>query len=98
MSAWSLVATSNVHERGAHHYGPWTHPWRHHEPAGAGARKLALALDVGGTKWEALRAAFDQHARLAFAREMRITPSHLLGDAGLLGAAAFVLEPRRYGW
>ena len=48
--------------------------------------------------WEPLQQAFADHAGLPFAAACRIVPG-LLGDtAGLLGAAAFVLVPDRYGW
>ena len=42
------------------------------------------------------RAAFDRHARLDFSRRCRITPAELADDAGLVGAAAFVLAPEHY--
>jgi len=65
---------------------------------------LEVAVVAGGlsrsgrTFWEPLRAAFDAHARMPFAAAMRITPSRIPAEAGLLGAAAFVLRPDRYGW
>ena len=42
------------------------------------------------------KAAFNRHARLDFSRRCRITLAELAGDAGLVGAAAFVLEPEHY--
>ena len=48
--------------------------------------------------WDALQEAFAAHAGLAFAAACRVVPGKLGGDAGLLGAAAFVLDPDRYGW
>jgi glucokinase len=42
------------------------------------------------------QAAFDWHARLDFTRGCRITAAELGADAGLVGAAAFVLVPDRY--
>jgi glucokinase len=41
---------------------------------------------------EALRA----HARMEFARRVRVVPAHLGQDAGLIGAAALVLVPDHY--
>lgn len=70
----------------------------------ASAMDLEVAV-VGGSFskagppfWGALRDAFDDHARMAFAQRMKILPSKLLDDASLLGAAAFVLVPSSYGW
>lgn len=40
--------------------------------------------------------AFDHYARLHFSRECRIVAAELGGDAGLVGAAAFVLAADRY--
>jgi glucokinase len=48
--------------------------------------------------WDALQEAFAAHARMAFAAACRVVPGRLGGDAGLLGAAAFVLVAERYGW
>jgi glucokinase len=42
------------------------------------------------------RVAFERHARLDFARRCRITIAELGVDAGLIGAAAFVLAADRY--
>jgi glucokinase len=70
----------------------------------ASALDLQVAVVTGGFSqsgpsfWKALEAAFDQHARMAFTRRMQILPSTLFGEAGLLGAAAFVLVPGSYGW
>jgi hypothetical protein len=35
---------------------------------------------------------------MAFAGACRVVPGQLGADAGLLGAAAFVLDAGRYGW
>jgi len=43
-----------------------------------------------------LQAAFDRHARLDFSRGCRIVPAQLGRDAGLVGAAAFVLAADHY--
>jgi len=43
-----------------------------------------------------MRAAFDHHGGLDFARSCRITAAELGRDAGLVGAAAFVLAADRY--
>ncbi len=65
---------------------------------------LEMAAVVGGFSrsgpvfWDGLRAAFATHAGMAFAAACRIVPGALGADAGLLGAAAFVLRPDRYGW
>ena len=40
--------------------------------------------------------AFDRHARLGFTRDCRITVAELGSDAGLIGAAAFVLAADHY--
>jgi glucokinase len=52
----------------------------------------------GAAFWEPLRQAFAAHARMPFVAACRLVPGRLGGDAGLLGAAAFVLFPERYGW
>jgi len=52
----------------------------------------------GPAFWGPLLDAFAAHARMAFAAACRVVPAELAGDAGLLGAAAFVLLPDRYGW
>ncbi|HYY82134.1 MAG TPA: ROK family protein [Actinomycetes bacterium] len=65
---------------------------------------LEVAAVVGGFSqsgplfWDALRHAFTTHAGMAFAAACRVVPGQLGGDAGLLGAAAFVLDAERYGW
>jgi glucokinase len=52
------------------------------------------AVAVGGgisqvpSLWPTLRRTFLEHARLSFAREVRVEPAHLGQEAGLLGAAA----------
>ena len=43
-----------------------------------------------------LEAAFRRHARMEFAREVRVVPAALGQDAGLVGAAAFVLAGDTY--
>jgi glucokinase len=53
---------------------------------------------AGPAFWEPLRAAFASHARMEFAAACRIVPARLVADTSLLGAAAFVLLPERYGW
>jgi len=42
------------------------------------------------------RAAFDRHAGMSYVRDCRIVPAELGDDAGLVGAAAFVLAGGRY--
>ena len=65
---------------------------------------LQVAVVAGGFSrsgplfWDALTEAFETHATMAFTRAMRVVPSTIPDDVGLLGAAAFVLEPERYGW
>lgn len=77
---------------------------------GMGAASLANVLDLdvvviaggfsrsGSFFWDALRHAFAAHATMDFARRTRIEPSGLVAEAGLLGAAGFVLFPDKYGW
>jgi glucokinase len=48
--------------------------------------------------WDALRETFATHATMGFGARLRITPSSIPDDAGLLGAAAFLLLAERYGW
>jgi glucokinase len=48
--------------------------------------------------WEPLHQAFATHARMEFAARCRVVPARLGADTGLLGAAAFILLPDRYGW
>ncbi|HYT26467.1 MAG TPA: ROK family protein [Actinomycetota bacterium] len=52
----------------------------------------------GRAFWDPLRDAVVTHARLPFAAACRVVPARLGADAGLLGAAAFILRPDRYGW
>jgi len=65
---------------------------------------LEVAAIVGGFSqsgpsfWDPLRAAFAAHAGFPFAAACRVVPGQLTDTAGLLGAAAFVLVPERYGW
>jgi glucokinase len=65
---------------------------------------LQVAAIVGGFSqsgpsfWEPLQAAFAAHAGFSFAAACRVVPGQLTDTAGLLGAAAFVLVPERYGW
>ncbi|MBL7521971.1 ROK family protein [Frankia sp. CNm7] len=65
---------------------------------------LDLATVAGGFSqsgpvfWEALRAAYDRHTGMEFARAVRVEPSTAPGDVALRGAAAFILAPDRYAW
>ena len=65
---------------------------------------LEVAAIVGGFSqsgpsfWEPLREAFAAHAGFPFAAACRVVPGQLGDAAGLLGAAAFVLDPDHYGW
>jgi glucokinase len=65
---------------------------------------LEVAAIVGGFSqsgppfWEPLQHAFAAHAGFPFAAACRVVPGQLGEAAGLLGAAAFVLVPDRYGW
>lgn len=65
---------------------------------------LEVAAIVGGFSqsgppfWEPLRQAFAAHAGFPFAAACRVVQGQLGEAAGLLGAAAFVLVPDRYGW
>ena len=65
---------------------------------------LEVAAIVGGFSqsgppfWEPLQQAFAAHAGFPFAAACRVVPGQLGEAAGLLGAAAFVLDPDRYGW
>jgi glucokinase len=52
----------------------------------------------GSSFWEPLQQAFTTHAGFPFAAACRVVPGQLGDTAGLLGAAAFVLVPERYGW
>jgi glucokinase len=44
----------------------------------------------GALLFDAVREALEEHARLAFLRDLRVVPAELGGDAGLVGAAALV--------
>jgi glucokinase len=65
---------------------------------------LQVAAIVGGFSqsgpsfWDPLQEAFAAHAGFPFAAACRVAPGQLPDTAGLLGAAAFVLVPERYGW
>jgi glucokinase len=65
---------------------------------------LEVAAVVGGFSrsgpqfWEPLQQAFSDHAGFPFAAACRVVPGQLADTAGLLGAAAFVHFPDRYGW
>jgi glucokinase len=65
---------------------------------------LEVAAIAGGFSqsgppfWEPLQQAFAAHAGFPFAAACRVVPGQLGEAAGLLGAAAFVLVPDRYGW
>jgi glucokinase len=65
---------------------------------------LEVAAVVGGFSqsgpsfWDPLQQAFAAHAGFPFAAACRVVPGQLGEAAGLLGAAAFVLVPDRYGW
>ena len=50
---------------------------------------LAVAADFAA-------AAYAEHARLDFVRDVRIVPAALGQDAGLIGAAALILAGDRY--
>lgn len=75
---------------------------------GLGLASIVASLDldavaVGGGLANAgellmgpMHEAFDHYARLHFSRECRIVAAELGGDAGLVGAAAFVLAADRY--
>jgi glucokinase len=52
----------------------------------------------GPSFWDPLQEAFAAHAGFPFAAACRVVPGQLGDAAGLLGAAAFVLVPDRYGW
>ena len=49
---------------------------------------------AGPALWEPLREAVRTHARLPFTRDLRVVPAALGGEAGLIGAAALVLQER----
>ncbi|MDT3445857.1 MULTISPECIES: ROK family protein [unclassified Pseudofrankia] len=48
--------------------------------------------------WDALRAAYDRHTGMEFARAVPVEPSSAPNDVALRGAAAFVLVPDCYAW
>jgi glucokinase len=50
----------------------------------------------GPPLWDPLLAAFAEHARLPFLAGVRVVPSALGADAGLIGAASLVLAGDRY--
>ena len=52
--------------------------------------------NAGGLLLQPAQAAFARHAQLGFTRECRIVPAELGGDAGLVGAGAFMLAADRY--
>jgi glucokinase len=49
---------------------------------------------AGTALWEPLQAAVRSHARLPFTRDLRVVPAALGAEAGLVGAAALVLQER----
>ncbi|MGW4662379.1 ROK family protein [Streptosporangium sandarakinum] len=51
---------------------------------------------AGPLLFEPLRAALREHARMGFARRVKVVPAALGQDAGLVGAAALVLAADRY--
>jgi glucokinase len=51
---------------------------------------------AGPLLFDPLEQAFREHARMEFAREVRVVPAALGQDAGLVGAAAFLLTGDRY--
>ncbi len=62
-----------------------------------------VAIDGGFSQsgppfWDAVQDAFATHARMEFAAACQIVQGNLGADAPLLGAAAFILDPERYGW
>jgi glucokinase len=52
----------------------------------------------GPAFWDALRAAYDLHTGMAFARAVPVEPSSAPDDVALRGAAAFILIPDCYAW
>ena len=75
---------------------------------GRGIASAAALLDVGlvllgggmsqagPALWDPLRAAVARHARLGFLRDVRVEPTGLGQDSGLVGGAALVLCGDRY--
>ncbi len=51
---------------------------------------------AGDLLWEPLHAAYRTHAGLSFARDVAVVPAALGQEAGLVGAAAFVLASDAY--
>jgi len=51
---------------------------------------------AGPLLFDPLHEAFDRHARMAYARQVRIVPAALGQTAGLVGAAALIHEPEHY--
>ena len=51
---------------------------------------------AGSLLFDPLHAAYAEHARLDFVRDVRIVPAALGQDAGLIGAAALILAGDRY--
>jgi glucokinase len=51
---------------------------------------------AGPLLFDPLNEAFRRHARMDFAREVRVVPTALGQTAGLAGAAALILEPGHY--
>ncbi|RAY14355.1 ROK family protein [Actinomadura craniellae] len=51
---------------------------------------------AGALLFDPLAEAFDEHARMDFARRARIVPAELGQTAGLVGAAALIHVPERY--
>jgi glucokinase len=77
---------------------------------GRGLASCANALDLetivvaggfsrsGPLFWDACEEAFARHAQFGFSSATKLTRSQIADDVGLLGAAAFILVPDRYGW
>jgi glucokinase len=77
---------------------------------GRGLASCANALDLdaivvaggfsgsGPVFWDACDEAFTRHAQLGFSRATSLVRSAIADHVGLVGAAAFVLVPERYGW
>ncbi|GGK69121.1 sugar kinase [Sphaerisporangium melleum] len=51
---------------------------------------------AGPPLFEPLEEALRAHARMDFARRVRVVPARLGQDAGLIGAAALIIHPTRY--
>ncbi len=52
---------------------------------------------AGAVLFDPIAEGYTRHAALGYARAPRIVPAMLGGDSGLIGAAAVVLRPDRYG-